>query len=153
MYLSEKCYNDILDLVEMYIDESSRARKYGQKNTDKNSRAVDIYGTKALKDSAQMNYERKAMNHPETQRALKNKEALQTAIKALEKTEGVYGVPTQASKLKDAAREISRRRSPEENEDILNHNGDGHLVKSGAFWVRRFLEDNNGYRNSGINKK
>ena len=100
--ISEECFDDIMSIVEELLSESNRARRYGQKNTNADSKSVDIFGTKALKDSTQMNPHRESANliqrrgsldvgsvpkegdhdkryttmgDPDTEKALKNKKA------------------------------------------------------------------------------
>ena len=129
--VSEECFDDIMGIVEELLNESNRARKYGQKNLNGDSSTVDIFGTKALKDAAQMNSLKVpthgVMHYSETEKALKDKEALQTAIKSLEQADS-YTARKSLPELKKSARAISRRKSSGENEDVLADNGRG-LIK------------------------
>ena len=150
--VSEECFEDILNIVEEYITESNRARKYGQKNLTKDSKIIDVVGTKALKDSTQMNPKRSSINlinrarsydlgsephegdhdtgfntldDPDTKKAFKNKEAIQGAIKSLKQAHPDIAIGKSLHDLKVRAREISRRKDPEENKDVLADNGRG----------------------------
>ena len=152
MSLSENCYNDILMLVEEYINESNRARKYGQEKTNVGSKLVDKVGTRAIKDAIEMNPEGEyskerhiTLHLPKTQKALKNKKAIQGAIKSLQQADS-YKIEYPLSDLKHQARELSRRYNPEYHNDILDDNGTDHSVKSNYERIVRSLKDNNGYK-------
>ena len=146
--VSEECFDEIIGIVEEILSESNRARRYGQKNTNINSKSVDIFGTKALKDSTQMNPHRESSNliqrrgsldvgsvpdegdhderyttmgDPDTEKALKNKKAIQGAIKSLKQADSDIAHKSLRN-LKKEAREISRRKEPEENVDVLSKN-------------------------------
>ena len=175
--VSEACFEDIISIVEEYLSESSHARKYGQKNISQDPKMVDIVGTKKLKDSTQMNPERSSINlinkdrtydvgsipdegdhdirystldYPNTKKALKNKEAIQGAIKSLRQSDSDVARKS-LNALKDEAREISGRKDPEENKDVLANNGRG-LVKGGRDTKANFenvmksLRSNRGYK-------
>ena len=146
--VSEECFEDIMGIIEELLNESNRARRYGQKNINDNSKSVDIFGTKALKDSTQMNPDRESSNliqrrgsldvgsvpdegdhdtryttmgDPDTENALKNKEAIQGAIKSLKQADGNIAYKALRN-LKKEARELSKRKDPEENVDVLSKN-------------------------------
>ena len=175
--VSEECFDSIMDIVEELISESNRARKYGQKNLTNDPSTVDIVGTKALKDSTQMNPERSSINlinkgrsvdpgeippegvhdmrfntldDPDTKKAFKNKEAIQGAIKSLKQADSSTARKSLRN-LKDVAREISRRKNPDENVDVLSKNSSyggfkPNAPKDNYKNVMNSLKSNYGYR-------
>ena len=175
--VSEECFDEIMGIVEEILSESNRARRYGQKNTNTNSKSVDIFGTKALKDSTQMNPHRESSNliqrrgsldvgsvpdegdhderyttigDPDTEKAFKNKKAIQGAIKSLKQADSDIAHGSLRN-LKKEARELSRRKDPEENVDVLSNNGRGLIkgvrdTKANFKNVMNSLRSNHGYR-------
>ena len=49
--VSEACFDEIMDIVEELLNESSHARKYGKKDGES---TVDVIGTKYFKDGSKM---------------------------------------------------------------------------------------------------
>ena len=175
--ISEECFDEIMGIVEDIVSESNRARRYGQKNINANSKSVDIFGTKALKDSTQMNPERESSNliqrrssldvgsvpdegdhdiryttmgDPDTEKAFKNKKAVQGAIKSLKQADSDIAYKSLRN-LKKEARELSRRKDPEENVDVLSKNRSyggfkPNAPKDNYKNVMNSLRSNHGYR-------